>query len=153
MTSRTHMSPSRENTGSDQVARLRCFTSWSRQLATGDGATRTRATTTMVPSIYDYVAAAVSRLLCWWCVVREKACFVVDCVAEGIVVEHCCCACSASFGPRTTRHKKMREEAATKTERRAFGGYLLYVVHFGRGGYQCALLQRDPKGAPASVGL
>ena len=96
------------------------------------------AITTMVPSIYD---SAASACCIGWCVVREMAYFVVDCcVVEGIVVEHCCCTCSAFFGPRTTRHGRAREEAATKTERRAFGGYLLHVVQFGRGGYQCALL-------------
>ena len=36
--------PPRENTGGgDKVARLRFCASWSRQLATGDGATPTRA--------------------------------------------------------------------------------------------------------------
>ena len=47
-------------------------------------------------------------------------------------MEHCCRTCSAFFGPKTTRHERERGEAATKTERRAFGGHLLHVVHFSR---------------------
>ena len=149
------MSSSKENTGGDQAARPRFCTSWSRQLATGDGETRTRATCRcyrlLPPWHHAYMILLLLLLLLLlspaccvgWCVVREKAYFVVDCcVAEGIVVEHCCCTCSAFFGPRTTRHERVREEAATKTERRLFGGYLLYVVHVGMGGYQCALLLR-----------
>ena len=76
-----------------------------------------------------------------WCVVRERAYIGVDCcVAKGIVEEHCCRTCSAIFGPRTTRHERAREKAATKTEWRAFGGYLLHVVQFARGRCQYALL-------------
>ena len=127
------MSPSRENTGGDQVARPRFCTSWSRQLATGGGATRTRAISgcyQLLPPWHHphmILLLLLSPACCvGWCVVREKAYFVIDCcVAEGIVVEHCCCTCLGFFGPRTTRHERVREEAATKTARRAFGGYLL----------------------------
>ena len=121
-------------------------TSWSRQLATCDGATPTRASTRcyqlLPPWYHPYIIMLLllSPACCvGWCVVRERFFFVVDCcVAEGIVVEHCCCCCcctcSAFFGPRTTRHEGVREETSTKTERSAFGGYLLHVVQFGRGG-------------------
>ena len=45
--------------------------------------------------------------------VREKVYFVVDCcIAEGIVVEHCCCTCSAFLivpGPRGTREFETKQ--------------------------------------------
>ena len=93
----SHMSPSRENTGSDQVARLRFCTSWSRQLAAGDGVSHTRAFSRcyqlLPPWYHPYIALLLllSPARCvGWFVVREKAYFVVDCcVAEAIVVEHC----------------------------------------------------------------
>ena len=137
----------RENTGGDQVARLQFCTPWSRQLAT-DGTTRTRASSRryqlLAPWYHPYMILLLllSPACCvGWCMVHERAYSVVDCcVAEGIAVAQCCCTCSAFFGSRTTRHERAREEAATKTERRAFGGYLMHVVQFGRGVYQCALL-------------
>ena len=94
MTSCSRKSPSRENTGGDQVARLRFCTSWSRQLATGDDATRTRAISRcyqlLPPWYHPYMTLLLllSTACCvGWCVVREKAYFVIDCCdAEGIAV-------------------------------------------------------------------
>ena len=101
MTPCSHISPSRENTGGDQVARLRFCTSWSRQLATGDGATCTRAISRchqlLPPWYHPYMILLLLSPACCvgWCMMREKVYFIVDCcVAEGIVVEHCCCTCS-----------------------------------------------------------
>ena len=79
-------------------------TSWSWQLATGDGVTRTRAIGScyhLLPPWYPpyMVVLLTLSLACCVSVVRdawEAYYFVVDCcVAEGIVVENCCCRCSA----------------------------------------------------------
>ena len=98
------------------MARLRFCTSWSRQLATGNGATRARASSRcyqLLPSWYHpcMILLLLSHACCvGWCVVGEKAYFVVDCcVAEGIVVEHCCCTCSAFFGLFWSQDHKARE--------------------------------------------
>ena len=139
------MSP-RENTGGDQVARLRFCTPWSRQLATGDGATRTRASSRCYQLLPPWYHPYKILLL------LSPACCVVWCmVREGLISSSIAALPRASWwntavvharpflvpGPRGTR---AREETATKTEWRAFGGYLLHAVQFGRGGYQCALL-------------
>ena len=88
------MSPIRENTDGDQVARPRFCLWWSRQLATSDGETRTRAISTcyqlLPPWYHPYLILLLLSPACCvgWCVVRERGIFVVDCcVAEGIVVE------------------------------------------------------------------
>ena len=72
---------SRENTGGDHVARLRFCTSWCRQLATGDGATRTRAISRcyqlLPPWYHPYMILLLLSLACCvgWCVVHERAFF------------------------------------------------------------------------------
>ena len=55
---------SRENIGGDQVARLRFCTSWSPRLATGDGATRTRA---IVGATSYYHYGTIHTWFCCWC--------------------------------------------------------------------------------------